>query len=289
MAFSPYVRRLRLAAALRKLREDRNLTADQAAKIIYQSRGKLSKLETARTRPDAFEIMEMLDRLEVTGEEREKIIELARTAAKKCYWEQYSNVMGSRQRLYADLEFGAATIRCFDTLRPHGIMQIPEYITELVRLDKGLGNVTYSPKRMAEARLHRQRHALRPDGPYFDQVLDECAFHRLDIPAEVMGAQLRHMVELLKSHERITLRLLPPTARVPGCLLPKGPFTLFTFSDPEDPDVVVIDTFTSEVVLTEADEVAKYTRLYNKLRKAALSPEESIVALDEMAHRYSKN
>jgi len=52
---SPYVRRLRLAAELRKLREERDLTTDELAKLVFQSRPKISKLENAQIRPDVGE------------------------------------------------------------------------------------------------------------------------------------------------------------------------------------------------------------------------------------------
>ena len=62
---SPYIRRRRLAAELRKLREARGLTTDELARLVYQSRTKISKLENAQIRPDVGEIMTMVEALGV--------------------------------------------------------------------------------------------------------------------------------------------------------------------------------------------------------------------------------
>lgn len=51
--------------------------------------------------------------------------------------------------------------------------------------------------------------------------------------------------------------VLPLDARLPGALLPKSPFTLYTFPDTEDPPMVVVDTITTDLVHTEPDEVVR--------------------------------
>ncbi|TDC38730.1 XRE family transcriptional regulator, partial [Actinomadura sp. KC345] len=66
---SPYVRRRRLAAEIRKLRESRGLTTDGLAQLMYYSRTKISRLENAQGRPDLAEIINMLNILEITGSE----------------------------------------------------------------------------------------------------------------------------------------------------------------------------------------------------------------------------
>src|SRR5581483_8663152 len=97
---SPYVRRLRLAAEIRKLRESRDLTIDELARLVYQSRSKIIRLESGTLRADLYDLMNMLDHLEVADPQREKIIRLARDAGEKGWWDRYGNAMGPRQRLY---------------------------------------------------------------------------------------------------------------------------------------------------------------------------------------------
>jgi hypothetical protein len=58
---------------------------------------------------------------------------------------------------------------------------------------------------------------------------------------------------------------------------------MYTFPDPGDPAVVAVDTVTSDVILTEAADVHPYEELYQRLRTAALPPDESLDLLTKVA------
>ena len=53
---SPFVRRLRLGAELRALRQRRGLTTEQLGGLFHQSRMKISRLENAQVRPDLVDV-----------------------------------------------------------------------------------------------------------------------------------------------------------------------------------------------------------------------------------------
>ncbi|GAA4074558.1 helix-turn-helix transcriptional regulator [Actinomadura miaoliensis] len=284
---SPYVRRLLLAAEIRKLRESRDLTTDEFARLVYQSRSKIIRLENGTLRVDLYDLMNMLDRLEVTGTQQEKIIRLARDAGEKHWWDRYGNAMGPRQRLYADLESGADTIREYNQTAIPAVLQTPEFVDALVELDRCQGSLDYRPERMAEARKQRQNHLLKEDGPTYEAIVDEYVMHRLAVPRPVMAAQLRHMVDVVTAEERIIVRILPNNVLIPGGLLPLASFSLYTFPDPGDPPMAVVETVTTDLVLTQRREVARYTGMYNRLRDAALSRERSLAHLNEVADRLT--
>lgn len=282
---SPYIRRRRLAAELRKLREDRSLTTDELARLVYQSRTKISKLENAQIRPDLAEIVTILKALDVTGRQYDKVFDLAHAAARKGWWDRYGNAMGDRQRLYADLESGAKSIRSYNQTGIPAVLQTPELIAALIELDQAAGPVTYRPERMTEARTRRRQHLLGPDGPTYDAILDECALYRLGVPRPVMSAQLRHLIEVVSGEPRITIHVLPHDAHLLGGLLPRASYFLYTFPDKSDPSAAVVDTITTDLVFTARHEVTRYTGQYDRLRKAALSPTESLAFLGQMAAR----
>jgi transcriptional regulator with XRE-family HTH domain len=175
---SPFVRRRRLAAELRTLREQRGMTADRLACLIQQSRMKISKLENAHIRPDLAEVMKILDVLGGTGEKWHDIIRIARDAAERGWWDAYGDAMGDRQRLYADIESGAKTIREYQPGAMPGILQTPDYTWALIEHAKAEGPITYIPERLVEARLQRQRTVLRTGGPEYEVILDEVGFRR---------------------------------------------------------------------------------------------------------------
>jgi transcriptional regulator with XRE-family HTH domain len=282
---SPYVRRRRFAAELRKLREERGMTAEELGQVLFHSRTKITRLENAQVRPNVAEIMDLLERLDVTGNRYDKMLRLARDAAAKGWWDRYSSSMGPRQRLYADLECGAKSIRSYNQTCIPGLLQTPEFIAALVELDRCQGPLTYRPDRMTDARLRRQQELLREDGPSYEAVLDEYVLHRLAIPAQVMAAQLKYMIQLVSEHERLTLRVLPYEARIPGGLLPQVSFHLFTYPDPGDTPLAVIDTVTTDLILSKRREIARYIEVHNRLREAALSCSASLAYLGQAADR----
>ena len=284
---SPYVRRRRLAAEIRKLRESRGLTTDGLAQLMYYSRTKISRLENAQGRPDLAEIINMLNILEITGSEYDRLHKLAHEAAQKGWWDKYGVSMGARQKLYADLESNAATVREYNQTVMPAVLQAPEFISALVALDECQGKLDYVPKRMAEARMRRQAELLKPTGPSYETILDECVIHRLSVPPQAMAAQLRHMIGVISEEERITVRVLRHDASVPGGFLPKSAFYLYTFAEPGDSPITVLDTATTDLVLTQRVEVDRYTRIYDRLQKAALSREDSITFLDRVASRLT--
>jgi transcriptional regulator with XRE-family HTH domain len=280
---SPFVRRRRLAAELRTLRERKDMTADRLAKLIHQSRMKISRLENAHGRPDLAEVMKILDLLEVSGDKWQEVVRIARDAAERGWWDSYGDAMGARQRLYADIESGAKTIREYHQTAMPGVLQTPEFTWALVELTQAEGAIDYVPERMAEARLQRQRMILRPDGPAYEIILDEIVIRRLGVSPDVLSAQLRHLADTARSAPNITVLVLPVNARISGALLPKSPFFLYTFPDREDPPMAVVDTVTTDLVHTEPSEVVRYTRRYDHLRQACLSPEDSLTLLTEAA------
>lgn len=284
---SPFIRRRRLGDKLRRLRESHDMTIEDMAKVILQSKSKICKIENGQLRIDLYQLLNWLDTLGVHGREREEIVQLAREAAEKGWWDAFGNSMGPRQRLAADLESGAETIRSYDQTSIPGVLQTPEFITAIVELDQCQGPLEYRPDRMADARLRRQQELLRKDGPSYEAILDEYVLHRLAVPPKVMAAQLKHMLQVVSEHERLTLHLLPYNARILGGLLPKSSFFLYTFPEPGDTPLAVVDTVTSDLLVTKRREVMRYMGVYNRLREAALSPEASLTYLEQAADRLT--
>jgi transcriptional regulator with XRE-family HTH domain len=271
---SPYVRRLRLANEIRTRREAANLTSEELGKRISQSRIKISRLETGARRPDIGDVMKILDVLGVEGDEWRSVVQMARDAAERGWWETSAFAgMGDRQKLYADLESGAITIREYQIFVP-GLLQTHEY-TRARRPMQGRSNA-FELERAVKARQRRQQELHRDGGPSYEAVLDEVAVRRIAADPSIMEAQLKRLAELAEADDRIAVRILPVNAVVAEYRLPYSPFSIYTYPDPGDPMVVVVDTVTTDLVLTEPEEVGPYAALYDAIRAAALSPSDSL-------------
>ncbi|MFG2005829.1 helix-turn-helix domain-containing protein [Spirillospora sp. NPDC048911] len=284
---SPYVRRRRLAAELRTLRESHNLTADELAARIHQSRVKISKLENAHSRPGLSDVMNILEALEVPDTEWRRILRLARDAAQKGWWDKYGDAMGERQRVYADLESGADTIREYHPGLLPGPLQTPEYILALIQLARAATPLKYSIDRLVGARLQRKAQILRADGPRYEVILDEVGLRRYSGPADVYVAQLHHITEVAESNSRVAVRVLPLRTAPIGDLMPRAQLSVYTFPDPADPTIVIEATVATDLVVTEPAEVAANLRRYDHVRDAALSEVSSLSFLGSLADEIS--
>jgi len=278
---SPYVRRLRLADEMRSLRQAAALTQEQLGRRIGKSRADISRLEGGHT-VDLADVLGILESLGVGGDRWTQIMTIAREAGETGWWESHKS-MGERQTLIADLEAGASVIRAYEQTFVPGLLQIPEFVRARSVATATLEPVSGTVDGILAGRAGRQRMLRRPGGPTFEVIVDEVAVRRLAAPAHVVKKQLYHLATAVNTDRNIALRVLPVHALIKDFTVPRSAFTMFTYPDPGDPDVVAVDTVTSDLILTAKDQVAPYGRLYERLREAALPPEDSIELLTKAA------
>ena len=279
---SPYVRRLRLGAEIRALRADAGLTANQLGKRIGRSRADISRLENGHV-VDQADVISILDALAVNGDRWTRIVTIAREAGERGWWESYKT-MGDRQALYANLEAGATTIRMYEHRFMPGLLQIPEFVRARAKADATLepmASITIDGVLAGNA--GRQRMFRRPGGPTLEVILDEVAVRRLTAPPETVKKQLYHLTTAVNGDPNVTVRVLPVEARIESFTVPRCTFMVFSYPDPGDPAVVAIDTVTSDLILTDPEQVVPYNQLYGRLRDAALPPDDSLDMLTKTA------
>jgi transcriptional regulator with XRE-family HTH domain len=285
---SPYVRRLRLGTELRALRDERNMTQARMARVAGNTRTGISRLENGLS-VDLADVLNLLEALKVDDERWTALSAIAHDATSTGWWDSIKHI-GERQALHANLESGAATISAYEQTAVPGLLQIPEYVRALVVAGEALEPVSGTVDGLLSGRAGRQRHLRRPSGPLVEMILDEFAVLRLAVPAGVAKRQLRHLAEVVDgSQPNVTLRVLPAQAKIRDFAVPRSAFSIFSYPDMGDPRVAVIDTVTSDVVLTDETQILPYERLYERIREAALSPEESAKLLTEAADALPDN
>lgn len=298
---SPFVRRLRLASELRGLRTEAGLTHDQLARRIGQSRAQISRLENGHI-VDQADVLAILDTLGVDGERWTQIVTIAREAGERGWWE-YHRAMGERQKRYADLEAGAITIREYQQNFIPGLLQTPEFVRARTDAAAELEAMEgTSVDAVLAGRAGRQRMLRRPGAPSYEVVIDEVAIRRLSAPPEIVKAQLHHLAAIVTAEDgpaggpsdpqpgsgELTLRVLPVDARIDGYTVPRSAFSIYTYPDPGDPTVVAVDTITDDLLLTTPDAVHRYQQLYQRLRDAALSQQDSRDLLTKAAEEMDR-
>jgi transcriptional regulator with XRE-family HTH domain len=282
---SPYVRRLRLARELRRLREREGYTHPKLAAAIGENRAKISRLENAHIRPDPADILKILDVLGVEGEEWSTIMTITREAAERGWWESSIAAMGERQARTADLEAGAVTIWEYQTTFPPGLLQTEAYTRALSEWDDlALGGSRSDPDAMADARAGRQRMLRRRHNEVtYEVIIDEEAIRRPSAPLDVFAEQLRHLADV----DYATVLVLPVEVHIEQWTVPRSGFSRYTYRDPQDPVVISVDTVTEDLMVTDPAQVQRYETLYARMRAAALTAEASAELLRDAAERMS--
>ena len=252
-------------------------------RVGWPSASKLSRIENGRTRPDLSDVLDLLDLYGATGADREKLIAIARDAANTRGWWRSFAELGHRQRGYAELEAGVVELREYHQSVVPGLLQTPDYARARVRSGMEIYG-TLDVEAEVAARQARQALLAGEHPPRYQAIVDETALRRAATTPEVMAAQLARLVEL-SALPAVTLRVLPLEARIGDYYVPHNSFSLFRYADPEDPDIAVVETVTSDLHLGDEEDVSRYRLVFDWLAAAALPPMESVTVLAGLARQ----
>ena len=269
---SPTVRRRRLAAELHRLRQASKLTIEQVAESLEWSTGKVSKIENARVSVlprDARKLLDIYGIIE--GPERELLISLARESRQRGWWQQFGETIPEWFATYVGLEAEATVISAYQAEIVPGLLQTERYAAALHRAE--LMNATEEEiERHVALRMERQARLRQPDAPQFWIVLNEAVIRRVVGERAVMHEQLLRLADAA-SAPNITLQVLPFSAGAHASM--DSAFSIVGFDPPTDGEVVYFEHPTCSLYLEKPDEVARYRLVYEHLRAASLSLDES--------------
>ena len=262
------VRRRRLAAELRRLREAAGLTCDEAAQGLGCSASKISRIETGRVAVSPRDVRDLLAIYGAADDQRNSLIRLAREARKKNWWQDYGDSVEPHLATYLGMESEASEIRQYSLARIPILLQTEGYARAVVTAGRaGPGKYPGPEDRVVEMMLERQRLAqANPQNVWV--VMDEAALHRKVGGRELMRQQIEHLMEL-SSGNTTFLQFIPFTSGAYPAL--DLPFVLLGFPDQADPDVAAIGYPTGVLWIEDIADVDRYNVLFHHLQAAALS------------------
>jgi transcriptional regulator with XRE-family HTH domain len=277
---SPTVRRRRLSAELRRLREQAHLTIEDVAEKLECSSSKISRIETGHVGVTPKDARELLKLYGVPSDELEALVQLSKEARKKGWWHAYNEVFTGS---FVGLEAETSSLRAYQALLVPGLLQSEDYMRAVIRAARPDATVAEVEKRV-KARLARQQLLTDVNPPRYWAVIDEAVLYRSVGGDAVMFAQMNWLVaRAVLPH--VTLQVLPFSAGAHAGM--EGPFLILGFPEQADPDVVYVDNTTSGIYLEEPAEILRYTLMFDHLRAAALSPDDTLTRIAEGASRFS--
>lgn len=137
-----------------------------------------------------------------------------------------------------------------------------------------------------QVRLKRQERISAPDNPLrLWTVLDESALRRAVGNRSLMREQLEYLVEQSQL-PHVTVQVIPfDMGAHPGL---NGQYAILEFPDAADSSVVYIEGVTSDLYLEKANDVQKYSVMYEHLRAQALNVEQSRQFIADIAKDYAR-
>ncbi|MFB6846193.1 helix-turn-helix transcriptional regulator [Streptomyces sp. NPDC056373] len=278
----PTVRRRRLGKKLRALRDTQGLTLEEVA---AKSDGaftvaKLSRLETARSAAKPTDVDTLLDLFSVDDAElRGALLSLAREGAQRGWWHSYRGVLSPVYEDLISLEHEASSVRSWQMGVIPGLLQTGEYAREIITATAMSAAVEGRIDPLVEVRLARQSVLTRESPVGLWAIVAEGALRTTCVGEGVMRDQLSRLLERSR-RPNVTIQVLPSDA--PPHVGQMGSYSILSFEEQADLDVVHVESLTSALYVEESEQVGVYRDAFERLRAAALSPELSAQRIAEI-------
>jgi transcriptional regulator with XRE-family HTH domain len=271
---SPTVRRRRLAAELRAIRESKGKSGDAVAAALKWSPSKISRYERARTGLRPRDVERLLDYYQIAEPRRTLLLTLAEDAAQKGWWEEYADSLSEDYQQFIGLEHEATSIAVWHVDVVPGLLQTEAYARHIISSYSRVEPVAPGlVGRMVRVRMQRQQ-VLDRDGLQLTVVLDESVLKRRIGDEPVMYEQLQRLAQEA-SRPNLALKILPLDTQhtVFG-----ESFVIFGFGEDSDAmlqDVVSTEQLRSGFTLEGERETYLHRIAFQMLAEASLDPAAS--------------
>ncbi len=284
MPLGPTVRRRRLGAELRRLREAHSLKLEEVAERLGLAPSTLSRIETGKAPTKSAYLNALLEMYDVDDPGARKVlVDMAREGHRKGWWSIYDDVLPSGFDIYVGLEAEASGLRSYETDVVHGLLQTTEYAVAVLR-ELRPRDTEEQIARVVDLRMERQR--LLDQDPPLDLwlILDEGAIRRNIGGAAVMRNQLEHLIQASR-WINVTLQILAFEAGAHAGLV--GPFSILEFPERTDSDVAYTESVAGMIYLEKDREVRACAEAFDRMRAAALSPAASVELIQRVSREFT--
>jgi transcriptional regulator with XRE-family HTH domain len=273
-AGGPTLLRMVVGAALRRLREERGISREQAGYEIRSSESKISRMELGRVSFRLRDVADLLTLYRVAEDdpERERLLGLVREANAPGWWHQYGDAVQSWFQPYVGLESAASVIRTYESQVVPGLLQTRDYARAVMRSPMPKA-APAEIERHVDLRMARQDRVLHRDpAPTLWAVVDEAALRRPIGGVAVLRHQLAALVEATRQ-PNVKIQIVPFDAG--GHTALAGAFTILRFPEHDLSDVVYLELLTSALYLERRQDVESYAEAMERLCVQAREPEQT--------------
>lgn len=278
--------RRKLAAELRRLRDEANLSLEEVAAELLISTSKLSRLENAQGSPQPRDVRDLIRLYEVVGTPlAEDMMRWVAAARQQAWWADYTDVLAPRAGLDAHVayESEARVARIYTIPVLPILLQTPDYIRAIYQSAE-YWRTEAEVEQLVELRLRRQEILTRHEPPPLRliAITHEASLRQVVGSAETMREQLHALVEQ-SARPNIELRVLPftaPPAYTIGCM-----YGCYEFD--HSPEVLSIETHAGFRHIETPAKIAEYRGHFRDLEKRSLTPDASRELVTSIAASFA--
>jgi transcriptional regulator with XRE-family HTH domain len=197
------------------------------------------------------------------------LAELALGTSQEEWWDT-NPVIPDWFKLYVGLEASASRICGYDGEIVPGELQSEAYARAVFAAEQPPD--PEAADRHVKLRMQRQQSLFgRRPAPQLVTVLGEGALTRPVGGEAVLDAQIEHLRQTAR-RDNVQIKVLPWSVGAHAAMA--GAFRIMDFDDPEDPDVVYLESHVGALYLEEPAEVDEYRRVFDLISKDAIPVEE---------------
>lgn len=263
------VRVRRVSSELKDLRLRNGLKAEEVARSLGMSMSKLSRMETGQRGLEADDVSALLGLYRVPARRREELLALVRHGQDRNWWQVQD---GDLPALLPDLirfERESRFIYNYETMFIPGLLQTGEYMKALAQ-GSNEGLTEAEADRLVTMRMERQVLLNDRQSPALHVLIEETTLRRPVGGPGTMYRQLSHLTNSAARHH-VTVQVVPVSAGAhPGLY---GPFVILEFAS--QPSLLYLEQRGNSAFVEEPEVVAASKQAVQRLRRVALSPEDS--------------
>ncbi|ATL72279.1 helix-turn-helix domain-containing protein [Nocardia terpenica] len=275
---SPTVARWELIRRLRERRQQLGLDAAVVSKAVSISPANWSHVESDRRMLTEEKLRIMCDLLEIDDEERDLVFELRAIGKRRGWWQDYSALFSGELLRFYGLEYGAESVRTYDSVLVPGLLQTADYAHALIASD-----TTFIPqaqvKQRVEVRVRRQQRLTDDEPLQLTAVVSEAALRQQIGGRDVLRGQLRHLADMLEKHPTVDIRFIPFGAT--GGIHSGATFYLLDFASTILPTMGWYESPGPSGLLEDSNTVQALEITHELAQNSALSREDSFALVRE--------
>ena len=258
-----------LAAALKRHRLEAGKSAADVVTAGIVARSTLLSIEAAERSIKVSHVMSLCQLYGVPPEIVDQLVKMAKNVGKG-WWEDYRDVLHSKFLFFVQLESAADQVVSYDSELFYGLLQTPAYHRAVHGADPALPGD--SVDREVAFRRERQRATLeRTPALKITSIINEAVLVREVGGEKVMAEQRDHLLEL-NARPNINLLVVPWSAGAHAAM--RGPFQIMGFDQPDNPDVVYLETYEGVRYIEEPDRIPEYRDRIDHLLRHTVTIEE---------------